>query len=102
MIHCLEVLNGYEREISVGNTLITSYFKCGCLSSGRQVFDEMFERNVVTWKDRARAIKRMKEMGLVKEIGVSSIEIEKNVYSFVVEDRNHPQAEAIYGLSVSC
>ncbi|GKV48496.1 hypothetical protein SLEP1_g55306 [Rubroshorea leprosula] len=47
---------------------------------------------------RARTIKRMKEMGLVKEIGVSSIELEKNVYSFVVEDRNHPQAEAIYGL----
>ncbi|GLT94952.1 hypothetical protein SLE2022_126610 [Rubroshorea leprosula] len=49
MIHCLAVLNGYEREISVGNALITSYFQCGCLSSGRQVFDEMFERNVITW-----------------------------------------------------
>ncbi|GKV08991.1 hypothetical protein SLEP1_g20557 [Rubroshorea leprosula] len=49
MIHCLAVLNGYEREISVGNALITSYFKCGCLSAGRQVFDEMFERNVITW-----------------------------------------------------
>ncbi|KAL5155998.1 Pentatricopeptide repeat-containing protein [Glycine soja] len=36
------------REITVGNALITSYFKCGCLSQGRQVFDEMLERNVVT------------------------------------------------------
>ncbi|KAF3454473.1 hypothetical protein FNV43_RR04920 [Rhamnella rubrinervis] len=49
MIHGLVFLNGYEREITVGNALITSYFKGGCFSSGRQVFDEMFERNVITW-----------------------------------------------------
>ncbi|XP_021281765.1 pentatricopeptide repeat-containing protein At3g05340 [Herrania umbratica] len=49
MMHGLLFLNGYEREISVGNALITSYSKCGCLSSGRQVFNEMFERNVITW-----------------------------------------------------
>ncbi|KAL5566079.1 hypothetical protein UlMin_029243 [Ulmus minor] len=48
-IHGLVFLNGYEREITVGNSLITSYFKCGCFSSGRQVFDEMFERNVISW-----------------------------------------------------
>ncbi|XP_022719383.1 pentatricopeptide repeat-containing protein At3g05340-like [Durio zibethinus] len=49
MMHGLVFLNGYEREISVGNALITSYSKCGSLSSGRQVFDEMFERNAITW-----------------------------------------------------
>ncbi|KAF2316878.1 hypothetical protein GH714_042219 [Hevea brasiliensis] len=49
MIHSLVFLNGFEREITVGNALVTSYFKCGCSSFGRQVFDEMLERNVVTW-----------------------------------------------------
>ncbi|TYJ01037.1 hypothetical protein E1A91_A13G126800v1 [Gossypium mustelinum] len=49
MMHGLVFSNEYEKEISVGNSLITSYFRCGCLSSGRQVFDEMFERNVITW-----------------------------------------------------
>ncbi|KAB2048596.1 hypothetical protein ES319_A13G122300v1 [Gossypium barbadense] len=49
MMHGLVFSNGYEKEISVGNSLITSYFRCGCLSSGRQVFAEMFERNVITW-----------------------------------------------------
>lgn len=49
MVHCLAVLNGFQREISVGNALITSYFKCGFSSSGMQVFDEMLERNVITW-----------------------------------------------------
>nr|DAD33633.1 TPA_asm: hypothetical protein HUJ06_012484 [Nelumbo nucifera] len=49
MVHSLVFLNGYKREVSVGNALITSYFKCGCYTSGRRVFDEMSERNVITW-----------------------------------------------------
>ncbi|XP_054822406.1 pentatricopeptide repeat-containing protein At3g05340 isoform X2 [Prosopis cineraria] len=49
MIHGLVFVGGFDREISVGNALITSYFKCGCFSHGSQVFDEMPERNVITW-----------------------------------------------------
>lgn len=49
MIHCLVISNGFEQKITVGNALVTSYFKCGCCSFGRQVFDEMLERNVITW-----------------------------------------------------
>ncbi|KAA8545112.1 hypothetical protein F0562_019896 [Nyssa sinensis] len=49
MMHALVFSNGYEREITVANALITSYCKCGCFSSGRRVFDEIFERNVITW-----------------------------------------------------
>ncbi|XP_031270088.1 pentatricopeptide repeat-containing protein At3g05340-like [Pistacia vera] len=49
IIHCLVVLSGYEQEVTVGNALITSYFKCGSCGLGRQVFGEMRERNVITW-----------------------------------------------------
>ncbi|CAJ2631620.1 pentatricopeptide repeat-containing protein at3g05340-like protein [Trifolium pratense] len=49
MIHCLVFVGGFEGETTVGNALITSYFKCDCFSQGRKVFDEMIERNVVTW-----------------------------------------------------
>ncbi|XP_065851841.1 pentatricopeptide repeat-containing protein At3g05340 [Euphorbia lathyris] len=49
MMHCLLFLNGFEHEITVGNALITSYCKCGCPSFGRQVFDEMLGRNVISW-----------------------------------------------------
>ncbi|PON76405.1 DYW domain containing protein [Parasponia andersonii] len=49
MIHGLVFQSGYELETTVGNSLITSYFKCGCSGLARRVFDEMFERNVITW-----------------------------------------------------
>lgn len=49
MIHALVFLCGFKSGISVGNALITSYFHCGCLSSGRQVFYELGEKNVISW-----------------------------------------------------
>ncbi|CAJ1960870.1 unnamed protein product [Sphenostylis stenocarpa] len=49
MVHGLVFVGGFEREVTVGNALITSYFKCGCFSEGKQVFYEMLEKNVVTW-----------------------------------------------------
>ncbi|XP_059313127.1 pentatricopeptide repeat-containing protein At3g05340 [Lycium ferocissimum] len=49
VMHGLVILSGMEREMSVSNALITSYFRCGCANSGRQVFDEMVVRNVISW-----------------------------------------------------
>ncbi|KAL6964797.1 Pentatricopeptide repeat-containing protein [Sarracenia purpurea var. burkii] len=49
MIHALVFSNGYERELTVGNALITSYFRCRQFNSGRRVFYEMLERNFITW-----------------------------------------------------
>lgn len=53
------------------------------------------ERN---WKERARTIKKMKERRVAKEIGISWIEIDKKVHSFVVGDQMHPQSETIYAV----
>ena len=33
----------------VGSTIITMYGKCGCIIEARKVFDELSERDVVTW-----------------------------------------------------
>ncbi|KAK9919827.1 hypothetical protein M0R45_028402 [Rubus argutus] len=49
MMHCLVFLNGFERETAVGNAFITCYCKCWCFGSASRVFDEMIERNVITW-----------------------------------------------------
>ncbi|KAG9152200.1 hypothetical protein Leryth_016393 [Lithospermum erythrorhizon] len=49
MIHGLAVLSGYDGEVSVGNALVTAYFRCRSVDSGRRKFDEMIERNVISW-----------------------------------------------------
>jgi len=42
------------------------------------------------WDDRGRILKRMREKGLRKDIGKSWIELEKEVRSFVMAPRSHP------------
>ncbi|XP_042052897.1 pentatricopeptide repeat-containing protein At3g05340-like [Salvia splendens] len=48
-LHALAILSGYHRDVTVGNALITSYFRCLSLELGMCVFYEIPERNVVTW-----------------------------------------------------
>ncbi|XP_011629039.2 pentatricopeptide repeat-containing protein At4g14820 [Amborella trichopoda] len=41
--------NGFNNTMSVNNALIDMYAKCGSLEGSKQVFDNMPERNVVSW-----------------------------------------------------
>ncbi|PWA33953.1 hypothetical protein CTI12_AA623730 [Artemisia annua] len=45
------------------------------------------------WKERAETIRTMKKVGVAKDTGASWIEMDKQVHSFVVDDRMHPQTE---------
>ncbi|XP_015692479.2 pentatricopeptide repeat-containing protein At3g05340 [Oryza brachyantha] len=47
------------------------------------------------WDDRAKVMKRMREMGLKKDTGKSWIELEKEVHSFVVRSTSHPDSAAV-------
>lgn len=40
---------GHEMEIGVGNTLMDAYVKYGTLDVARKEFDEMSQRNRVSW-----------------------------------------------------
>ncbi|KAM5561258.1 hypothetical protein ABKV19_022050 [Rosa sericea] len=91
MMHGLVVLNGFERETEVGNALITSYCKCGCFGSARWVFDEMFERNVITW---TAMISGLAQNGFY----VESLKVFAEMRSGVVE----PNALTFLGSLMAC
>uniref|UniRef100_M4D4E3 Pentacotripeptide-repeat region of PRORP domain-containing protein n=1 Tax=Brassica campestris TaxID=3711 RepID=M4D4E3_BRACM len=48
-IHGLCLKRGYATLVSVGNMLMTSYWRCGVVEAERSVFYEMSERNVISW-----------------------------------------------------
>nr|AYM00999.1 pentatricopeptide repeat protein [Salvia miltiorrhiza] len=48
-VHALTVKAGFGSDPHVGNTLLTMYAGCGLVEFARMVFDEMPERNVVSW-----------------------------------------------------
>ncbi|KAL5770580.1 hypothetical protein ACOSP7_014734 [Xanthoceras sorbifolium] len=48
-IHGFAVKNGLDADVFVSNALIKMYGECGCMVSARLVFDEMPNRDVVSW-----------------------------------------------------
>lgn len=48
-IHCCIVQMGLESNVYVSTALVNMYGLCSSVSDARQVFDEMPERNIVSW-----------------------------------------------------
>eukprot|EP01018_Ginkgo_biloba_P030434 Gb_10709 [translate_table: standard] len=48
-LHAYIIRNGFESDVSVGNSLIAMYAKCGNIEIAHRWFEKMFERDVVSW-----------------------------------------------------
>ncbi|KAI3700494.1 hypothetical protein L2E82_45124 [Cichorium intybus] len=48
-VHGLVCKLGFDSDLFVGNTLLRFYGECGSVNDAEKVFDEMLERDVVSW-----------------------------------------------------
>eukprot|EP01018_Ginkgo_biloba_P028267 Gb_24755 [translate_table: standard] len=48
-IHDYIIRSGLESDVSVSNSLVAMYAKCGSLEIARQLFDKMSKRDVISW-----------------------------------------------------
>eukprot|EP01018_Ginkgo_biloba_P009223 Gb_41641 [translate_table: standard] len=48
-IHAFIIGNGFDSDVYAGSALVDMYAKCGSVDDARRVFDEMLQRNVVSW-----------------------------------------------------
>ncbi|KAJ7541471.1 hypothetical protein O6H91_10G061300 [Diphasiastrum complanatum] len=48
-LHSDIIRSGFESDVTVGNTLVNMYAKCGSIEHAREVFNNMHERNVASW-----------------------------------------------------
>ncbi|XP_061999943.1 pentatricopeptide repeat-containing protein At5g44230 [Rosa rugosa] len=68
-IHAQTVLiGGFVADLYVGNTMIDMYLKCGFLDCGRKVFDEMPERDVVSWTELIVAYAKSGDMESARDL----------------------------------
>ncbi|KAJ7527753.1 hypothetical protein O6H91_16G069500 [Diphasiastrum complanatum] len=69
--------SGFQPDVVLGNTLVDMYAKCGCIEHARRMFNQMSERDVVSWsamiagyvqnglgKEALALYKKMKEEGV--------------------------------------
>ncbi|KAF5204823.1 Pentatricopeptide repeat [Thalictrum thalictroides] len=47
--HGVAIRHGMTSEVAIGTALLDMYSKCGAVDSSRKVFDQMSDRNVVSW-----------------------------------------------------
>ncbi|KAJ7298442.1 hypothetical protein O6H91_Y582200 [Diphasiastrum complanatum] len=48
-LHSDIIKRGFQSDVIVGSTLVDMYAKCGCTEDARELFNNMSERNVVSW-----------------------------------------------------
>jgi pentatricopeptide repeat protein len=48
-IHAHIITTGFDCNVSISNSLVSMYAKCGSIDEAQQVFDKIHERNMVSW-----------------------------------------------------
>ncbi|KAF3783499.1 Pentatricopeptide repeat-containing protein [Nymphaea thermarum] len=48
-IHAYVIRNGFEKDLSVDNSLVSMYTRCGEVGLARRVFDRMSDRDRISW-----------------------------------------------------
>jgi pentatricopeptide repeat protein len=74
------------KNVRVGNALIDMYAKCGLLSEARNVFDEVRDRNIITWTSLLAGYAQLGELSDVCRLLMEMIEsrIYPNHVTFLV------------------
>lgn len=79
-VYCLAVKTGYDVDVFVGSSVVDMYAKCGDIRQARKVFDDMPERNVVSWSGMIYGYAQLGEdeealrlfkLALIKELDVN-------------------------------
>ncbi|KAJ8753450.1 hypothetical protein K2173_019849 [Erythroxylum novogranatense] len=86
--HGLAVKIGYDFDVFVGSSVIDMYAKCGEIRDARKMFDEMPERNVVSWSGMIYGYAQMGEneqaLKLFKEALCLDLDVNDFTFSSVI------------------
>ncbi|CAN1173029.1 Putative pentatricopeptide repeat-containing protein At5g52630 [Linum perenne] len=87
-VHCHVVKTGYEFDVFVASSLVDMYCKCGKVKDARYLFDEMPERNVVSWSGMIYGYTQVGEdeeaLNLFKDALYEGLEVNDFTFSSVV------------------
>ena len=91
-IHSAAVKSGFQIEpVTIPNTLITFYAKCGDLSSARKVFDGIRDRDQVSWNSMIGAFCMFEEWFIALEL-----------FRGMIEEREEPSSFTLVSVTSAC
>ncbi|XP_022856930.1 putative pentatricopeptide repeat-containing protein At5g52630 [Olea europaea var. sylvestris] len=87
-VHCLTVKVGYDFNVFVGSSVVDMYAKCGSLVDSRKMFDEIPEKNVVSWSGMIYGYAQMGEdeeaLRLFKDALIEDLGVNDFTFSSVI------------------
>ncbi|XP_057982152.1 putative pentatricopeptide repeat-containing protein At5g52630 [Malania oleifera] len=87
-VHSFAVKTGFDCDVFVGSSMVDMYAKCGELGYARKMFDEMPERNVVSWSGMIYGYAQMGEdeeaLSLFKQALTEELDVNDFTFSSVI------------------
>ncbi|CAM6051402.1 unnamed protein product, partial [Sphagnum compactum] len=66
-VHKLIMQSGHEADVSISNSLIDMYVKCGSIADAQQVFNSMATRDVVSWNAMISLVNMYAKCGSIED-----------------------------------
>ncbi|KAL6011688.1 hypothetical protein ACLOJK_002136 [Asimina triloba] len=85
-----------HRDVKLAEEVALHLIELEPQSSGNYALLSNIYSKAGRWEDSARVRKLMKEKGVMKKPGCSSIEVNNSIHEFFSGDRTHPQCEETY------
>ncbi|KAI0498339.1 hypothetical protein KFK09_021580 [Dendrobium nobile] len=105
LLHCIGLKHGFFSNVVFGTALVDMYCKCSDLHGAKRVFDEMHERNVVTWTSLvtgyAQHQRPIDAMLLVREMRQLGVVMNKMTYNSLLSSFWRLY-DLVYGKQVHC
>ncbi|KAH6824289.1 Tetratricopeptide repeat superfamily protein [Perilla frutescens var. hirtella] len=87
-----------HKDIALGEKIVQFLVGCGLANSGTYILLSNIYAAAGNWDDVARIRAMMKQSGVQKEPGCSSVEVNNIVHEFLAGDTKHPRSKEIYGM----
>ncbi|KAL4181190.1 hypothetical protein AMTRI_Chr12g235970 [Amborella trichopoda] len=85
-------------NVKLGKSISEFIVQSGNANSGTYVLLSNIYAAAGNWEEVARVRTLMRESGIVKEPGCSSIEVDNKIHEFVAGDLKHPKVKEIYDM----
>jgi pentatricopeptide repeat protein len=85
-------------DIELGEQVAKQLFELEPNNAGNYVLLSNIYAKACRWEDVVKVRTMMRERGVKKQPGCSSVEVHREVHTFLVGDRTHPQSEKIYAM----
>ncbi|XP_031268604.1 pentatricopeptide repeat-containing protein ELI1, chloroplastic-like [Pistacia vera] len=92
----VETICKIHGNLQLGEQIAKTLLDCGNADSGTYILLSNAYASTGKWKEAAQMRVKMKEAGIQKEPGCSSIEVNNEIHEFILGAIRHPQREKIY------